>query len=123
LPLNNSTRGLVTAEDLRKLPETSLLLNPARGPIIDEAGLLQALNEGWIAGAALDTHYHYPMPPEHPLWKMPNVIMTPHISGSTMGTHFPERVWDLFAQNVERVMRGDVPLNELAADALIPVRP
>lgn len=123
LPLNDRTRGLVTAEDLRALPKTALLLNPARGPIIQEAALLQALKEGWIAGAALDTHYHYPMPPDHPLWKMSNVIMTPHISGSTKGPRFPERVWDLFVQNVERVMRGDAPLNELAANALIPVRP
>ncbi|MDP1591253.1 MAG: D-2-hydroxyacid dehydrogenase [Prosthecobacter sp.] len=120
LPLNDSTRGLVTAEDLRKLPERALLLNPARGPIIQEEALLQALNEDWIAGAALDTHYHYPMPPDHPLWRMPNVIMTPHISGSTKSTCFPERVWDLFVQNVERMLRGDAPLNELPAEALTP---
>lgn len=118
LPLNDSTRGLVTAEDLCALPKTALLLNPARGPIIQEEALLQALNEGWIAGAALDTHYQYPMPQEHPLWKMPNVIMTPHISGSTLGPRFPERVWDLFVQNVERVSRGEVPLNEIGAHAL-----
>jgi phosphoglycerate dehydrogenase-like enzyme len=120
LPLNDSTRGLVKAADLCLLPKTAFLLNPARGPIIQEEALLQALNESWIAGAALDTHYHYPMPPEHPLWKMPNVIMTPHISGSTKSTRFPERVWDLFVQNVERVMCGDAPLNELAVDALTP---
>ena len=120
LPLNDSTRGLVTAEDLRALPKSALLLNPARGPIIQEAALLQALNESWIAGAALDTHYHYPMPPEHPLWAMSNVIMTPHISGSTKSTRFPERVWDLFVQNVDRMLRGEAPLNELAADALVP---
>lgn len=118
LPLNDSTRGLVTAADLCLLPKTAFLLNPARGPIIQEEALLQALNEGWIAGAALDTHYHYPMPPEHPLWKMPNVIMTPHISGSTKSTRFPERVWDLFVQNVERVLRGDGPLNEIESNAL-----
>jgi phosphoglycerate dehydrogenase-like enzyme len=46
--------------------------------------------------------------------------MTPHISGSTKSTRFPERVWDLFVQNVERVLRGDAPLNELATDALTP---
>lgn len=118
LPLNASTRGLVTAEDLRAMPKTALLLNPARGPIIQEGALLRALNEGWIAGAALDTHYHYPMPPEHPLWAMANVIMTPHISGSTKSTRFPERVWDLFVQNVERVLRGDAPLNEIESNAL-----
>lgn len=123
LPLNAGTRGLVTAEDLRALPESAFVLNPSRGPIIQEVALLQALKEGWIAGAALDTHYHYPMPPDHPLWAMENVIMTPHISGSTLGPRFPERVWDLFVNNVERVLRGEAPLNELAAEALKPLRP
>lgn len=120
LPLNAGTRGLVTAEDLRALPASAFVLNPSRGPIIQEAALLQALREGWVAGAALDTHYHYPMPSDHPLWAIDNVIMTPHISGSTLGPRFPERVWDLFVSNVERVLRGEAPLNELAAEALTP---
>ena len=119
LPLSAETRGMVTAADLRALPSTAFVLNPARGPLIQEAALLQALREGWIAGAALDTHYHYPMPPEHPLWSLPNVFMTPHISGSTKGTRFPERIWDLFVQNVARYQAGTPLLNELAPTALI----
>jgi phosphoglycerate dehydrogenase-like enzyme len=118
LPLNNDTRGIVCAEDLHALPSTAMLLNPARGPLIEEKTLLQALQEGWIAGAALDTHYHYPMPPEHPLWSMENVIMTPHISGSTMSTRFPERVWDLFVQNVTRYEAGEALLNQLPPEGL-----
>lgn len=111
LPLNENTRGIVTAEDLRSLPKTAMILNPARGPLIVEDDLIPALKEGWIAGAALDTHYHYPMPADHPLWYMPNVIMTPHISGSTKSTHFVERVWDLFVKNVIRYKTGKPLLN------------
>ncbi|MCA9417779.1 MAG: D-2-hydroxyacid dehydrogenase [Candidatus Omnitrophica bacterium] len=120
LPLNDRTRGMVTAEDLKTLRPSAYVLNPARGPLIREEALLQALREGWIAGAALDTHYHYPMPPDHPLWSFPNVIMTPHISGSTKSNSFPERVWDLFVQNVSRYLVEEPLLNLLDPIALSP---
>src|SRR5213075_2734007 len=84
LPLTKATEGLIWERELRALPRTAFVLNPARGPIIQQEALLRALREKWIAGAALDTHYQYPMPPEHPLWKFPNVIFTPHISGSSL---------------------------------------
>jgi phosphoglycerate dehydrogenase-like enzyme len=113
MPLTDQTRGLVGADDLKQLPRRAFVLNPARGPIIQEQALLQALREGWIAGAALDTHYYYPMPVDHPLWKFPNVIMTPHISGSTAMSEFPQRVWDIFVINVERWIAGRPLLNEL----------
>jgi len=70
------------------------VLNPARGPIIQEHVLVKALQEGWIAGAALDTHYHYPMPADHPLWQFPNVVLhaayfriliEPTLSGAYLG--------------------------------------
>jgi phosphoglycerate dehydrogenase-like enzyme len=119
LPLNGQTRGIVTDEDLRALPPSAFVLNPARGPLIQETALLTALREGWIAGAALDTHYQYPMPSDHPLWTLPNVLMTPHISGSTKSTRFSERVWDLFVQNVIRYKAGEPLLNQLDPAALI----
>ncbi len=118
LPLNPQTRGIVTAEDLRALPSTAHVLNPARGPLIEEKALLDALREGSIAGAALDTHYKYPLPAEHPLWSLPNVILTPHISGSTKSTRFPERIWDLFVKNVKRYLDGQTLLNQIDAAAL-----
>ncbi len=118
LPLKEKTRGMVKAEDLQALPGSAMLLNPARGPIIRENDLIQALKEGWIAGAALDAHYYYPMPKDHPSWFMPNVIMTPHIAGSMRSTHFPERIWDLFVQNVERYKAGKTLLNQLENEAL-----
>ncbi|HRE08100.1 MAG TPA: D-2-hydroxyacid dehydrogenase [Opitutaceae bacterium] len=113
LPLTKATDGLIGERELRALRPTAYVLNPARGPIIRQEALLQALREKWIAGAALDTHYHYPMPPDHPLWKFPNVIFTPHISGSSLSPRFKERLWDIFSINVGRIERGEPLLNEL----------
>jgi phosphoglycerate dehydrogenase-like enzyme len=114
VPLNSATRGMVGELELKALPAKAFLLNPARGPLVQEQALLRALEEGWIAGAALDTHFQYPMPPEHPLWRFPNVLMTPHISGSSRSPFFLPRVWDLFGQNVDRFLRGEPLLNEIA---------
>jgi len=119
MPLTSATDGLIGERELRALPRTAFLLNPARGPIVKEAALLRALDEGWIAGAALDTHYKYPLPPEHPLWRRPNVILTPHISGSIRSPHFEERLWHLFAQNIDRFANGQELLNELTPAELV----
>lgn len=113
MPLTPATTGIVGERDLQMLKPTAYVLNPARGPLIQESALLAALREGRIAGAALDTHYHYPMPPAHPLWRLPNVIMTPHISGSSGSPFFLMRIWDIFVQNVERLQRNQPLLNEL----------
>jgi phosphoglycerate dehydrogenase-like enzyme len=113
LPLTKVTQGLIGERELQALPRTAFVLNPARGPIIREEALLRALREKWIAGAALDTHYHYPMPPEHPLWRMPNVIFTPHISGSSLSPNFKRRLWEIFTLNLERYTQGQPLLNEL----------
>ena len=118
LPLTKATEGMIGERELQALPRHAWLLNPARGPIIQQEALLKALREKWIAGAALDTHYHYPMPPEHPLWKFPNVIFTPHISGSSLSPRFKERLWEIFSINVDRYSRGEPLLNELTAAQL-----
>jgi phosphoglycerate dehydrogenase-like enzyme len=117
-PLTKTTEGMISERELRAVPRTAFVLNPARGPLIREAALLQALREGWIAGAALDTHYYYPMSADHPLWRFPNVIMTPHISGSSLSPHTLDRSWDVFIQNVERYTSDDTLLNELTATQL-----
>ncbi|MFT4692242.1 MAG: phosphoglycerate dehydrogenase-like enzyme [Limisphaerales bacterium] len=119
MPLTAATEGVVSEPELRALRPTAYILNPARGPLIQEQALLQALREGLIAGAALDTHYHYPMPPDHPLWRMPNVIMTPHISGSSGSPTFLERVWDILVQNVGRLQNDEPLLNELTPQQLL----
>ncbi len=113
MPLTKTTEGLIGERELKALPPRAFILNPARGAIIQEAALLQALREKWIAGAAIDTHYKYPMPPEHPLWAFPNVIFTPHISGSSLSPYFKQRLWDIFVNNAQRFVRGEPLLNEL----------
>lgn len=118
LPITPRTQGIVGERELAALKPHAYVLNPARGPLIREEALLAALREQRIAGAALDTHYHYPMPPDHPLWRFPNVIMTPHISGSSLSPFFLTRVWDVFVGNVERHLQGEPLLNELSAAQL-----
>lgn len=118
IPQTPATEGIVGEDELKQLKPSAYLLNPARGPLIKESALLKALNDGWIAGAAIDTHYQYPLPSEHPLWQMKNVILTPHISGSSASPHFLERVWDIFSQNVSRLLEGKALLNELTEDQL-----
>lgn len=112
LPHTKETEGMIGEAELRCL-KGAFVLNPARGALIQEGALLSALSEGWIAGAALDTHYHYPMPKEHPLWALPNVIMTPHISGSSANPRFLDRVWEIFSQNLRNFINGDQLMNRL----------
>jgi phosphoglycerate dehydrogenase-like enzyme len=113
LPHTQQSSGMIGEEQLQALPPTAFVLNPARGPIIQEQALLKALRGGWIAGAALDTHFAYPLPADHPLWRFPNVILTPHISGADKSRHFPGRVAELFVENVSRFLDGRPLLNEL----------
>jgi phosphoglycerate dehydrogenase-like enzyme len=118
MPLTSHTEGIVGWEELCSLPETAFVLNPARGPLIQEQALLQALREGRIAGAAIDTHYHYPLPPEHPLWSFPNVMLTPHIAGSSLNPMYHHYLWDIFLKNIDRYENGDKLLNELSSEQL-----
>jgi phosphoglycerate dehydrogenase-like enzyme len=118
IPQTATTEGLVGETELKMLRPEAFLINPARGVVIQEQALLKALRENWIAGAALDTHYYYPMPADHPLWSMQNVVMTPHISGSSASPKFLERVWDIFIQNVKNLQQGQHLLNELTTEQL-----
>jgi phosphoglycerate dehydrogenase-like enzyme len=113
LPHTKQSDGMVGEGELRALPPTAFVLNPARGPIIREQSLLRALGEGWIAGAALDAHFVYPLPPDHALWRLPNVILTPHISGSDRSKDFPDRMADLLARNIIRCVESRPLLNEI----------
>ncbi len=113
MPQTPFTTGIIGESELRAMKSNAFLLNPARGPLVQEQALLQALREGWIAGAALDTHYYYPMPPEHPLWDFPNVILTPHISGSDRGPHYLQRIWEIALRNIQSFERGEPLWNEL----------
>lgn len=118
IPQTPANTGLIGERELDTLKPTALLLNPARGPLVEEQALLRALRENRLAGAALDTHYYYPLPPEHPLWSFPNVIITPHISGSDRGPHFLERIWEIALYNIEAYLQGKPLWNELTKEEL-----
>jgi len=118
MPLTPESRGIIGRREFEAMKKTAFLLNPSRGPLVDEQALLEALRTGRIAGAALDTHHHYPMPADHPFFRFPNVIMTPHISGSDRGPHFLDRFIGLATHNIEAFLAGRPIYNELTADEL-----
>lgn len=102
LPLTPETRGLVGATELAAMRPTAWLVNVARGPIVDEDALVAALHERRIAGAVLDVFRTEPLPPGHPLWGLPNVVVTPHISGPST----PEEIAPIFDENLARFLAG-----------------
>jgi len=104
LPLTAQTRGVIGAAELRAMRSSASLINVGRGESIDETALVQALRCGAIAGAALDVFSQEPLPPDHPLWALPNVVLTPHISGYTR--HYFRGVLEIFADNLERFASG-----------------
>ena len=84
VPLLPSTKHLVNEEKLRLMKKTAILINTARGGVVDTEALVKALKEGWIAGAGLDVFEEEPLPPDHPLTKLENVVLTPHIGANTV---------------------------------------
>jgi len=87
------------------MKDTAVLVNIARGPVTVEADLVRALQEGWIAGAALDVFDKEPLPEDSPLWDMENVIVSPHISGGT--EIYNRRAVEIFAENLRRYLSGE----------------
>jgi phosphoglycerate dehydrogenase-like enzyme len=104
MPLTPETRGMIRERELRAMKPTAVLVNIARGPVTVEADLIRALQEGWIAGAALDVFDQEPLPAESPFWDMENVIVTPHISGGT--EIYNERATGIFVGNLRRYLAG-----------------
>ncbi|BAZ88088.1 D-2-hydroxyacid dehydrogenase [Dolichospermum compactum] len=103
-PLTPETKGMIDVDTLRLFRPDAYLINIARGAIVDESALTQALQAGWIAGAALDTVFIEPLPPESPLWTLPNVFITPHCSGNS--PRVKERTLALFLENFTRYHQG-----------------
>lgn len=108
VPLTTHTRHLIDAESLSLMKPTAVLVNTARGGLVDEAALAAALREGRILGAGLDVLSQEPPPADHPLLELSNVVLTPHTAGPTWQS-FPRRFANCFA-NIERVQRGERPL-------------
>jgi len=108
-PFIAETDGLIGGERLAMLKPGAIVINVARGQIIDETALIAALEKGHLGGAVLDVFRHEPLDPASVLWSMPNVIISPHVSG-VRPDHWDE-VIDLFAENLRRFQRGDPLLN------------
>jgi phosphoglycerate dehydrogenase-like enzyme len=111
-PLTERTRGLVDAAALARLPPGAHLVNVARGEVVVERALVEALARGTLAGAHLDTFEHEPLPADSPLWDLPNVIVSPHSAGQSDGNE--ARVAGIFLDNLARWCRGE-PLRHLVA--------
>lgn len=114
LPLTPQTRGLIDAEALARMKPTAYLYNIGRGAVIDEPALIRCLQEGRIAGAALDVFVEEPLPPHSPLWTLPNVLITPHVGAN--GPRDWEDAASLFARNLERYRSGQPLLNVVDLD-------
>ncbi len=104
IPLTKATRHLIDRRALGLMKPTAVLINVARGPIVDEAALIEALQAGRIKGAGLDVFEREPLDPEYPLLRMENVIATQHVAGTTTGTS--RRRAQACAENVARIAQG-----------------
>ena len=109
LPLTAATTGLIGEGEFRTMKPTALFINIGRGPIVQEAALVRALREGWIAGAGLDVFEREPLPADSPLYDLENVIITPHVSGAS--PRYMDRAVPLFCENLRRYLHGDPLLN------------
>jgi phosphoglycerate dehydrogenase-like enzyme len=114
LPLTEETTGFLGELELRAMKPSAYVYNVGRGQSIDRAALLQALDQGWIAGAGLDVTDPEPLPADDPLWAYSNVILTQHTSGASR--HQDRRVTDIFADNLRRYLKGEPLTNVVDFD-------
>ena len=108
-PLTPQTHHIVNRERLALMMPTAVLINTSRGPVVDEEALIEALQGGRIAGAGLDVFEQEPVAPNNPLLKMDNVVVTPHVAGTTWNTWF--RRASFAYENMQRVWNGEAPLS------------
>ena len=104
-PLTDATRNIIGREALAAMKPSAFLINVARGGIVDESALVEALKEGQIAGAALDVFAIEPLPSEHPLWCMDNVLITPHTGG--FNDAYPRLALPTLIENMKRFLAGE----------------
>lgn len=108
VPDTPATRNLMNAARLDLLPAKAVFVNLGRGSLVDESALVDALQQGWIAGAVLDVTIDEPLPRNHPFWSCPNIILTQHSGGGTADEL--DRKIDVFAENFARYRRGEALL-------------
>ncbi|WP_457752396.1 hydroxyacid dehydrogenase [Thermococcus sp.] len=104
VPLIDATYHLINEERLKIMKPTAILINAARGAVVDTNALVKALREGWIAGAGLDVFEEEPLPKEHPLTKLDNVVLTPHIGASTVEAQM--RAGVQVAEQIVEILKG-----------------
>lgn len=110
----HETKGLIGATELARMKPDAVLVNVSRGRLVDERALVAALERGAIGGAALDVFEQEPLEPQSPMWRLPNVIVTPHSSG--FRADYWDAVTDLFSENLQRFERGAPLLNVVDLD-------
>lgn len=113
--LTDETRNLIDADAIGRMKETAILINAARGTIVDEAALVKALNEGRLAGAAIDTFEEEPTDTEHPLRKMDNVVLSPHVAGQAQEVLRNSSLAG--ADSIMRELKGERPENIVNPEA------
>ena len=111
LPKSAGTLNLIGSRELETMKPTAYLIDISRGGIVNHTALIAALKEHKIAGAALDVFPEEPLPPDSLLWKLPNVLITPHISGIT--SRYDERAMEMFAANLQRYLSGQPLFNRI----------
>jgi phosphoglycerate dehydrogenase-like enzyme len=111
-PLNDHTRGMIDAEALSAMQPHAILVNVARGPVIDREALQDALARGHLGGVGLDVYWQEPWDPEDPLYHHPRVVTLPHIAGST--TRSFDAIAGIVVENLARLKRGDALLHRIA---------
>ncbi|WP_439397577.1 NAD(P)-dependent oxidoreductase [Bradyrhizobium sp. PMVTL-01] len=109
VPATPETVGVIGSAEIACMRCEAFLINIARGNVVVETELIRALRANAIAGAMLDVFEREPLPKESPLWDMPNVIVTPHVSG--VPTNYTERVFPIIADNIERFLTGQALKN------------
>jgi phosphoglycerate dehydrogenase-like enzyme len=107
VPLNRHTRGMINDRAFDLMKPTAVLINACRGPVVDEAALIRALQAQKIASAGLDVLEQEPTPADNPLLEMDNVLITPHLAGFAQEAYEKSRIFAV--QNAARVGRGDEP--------------
>lgn len=111
VPLTDATRGMIGRAELAAMRSDAVLINVARGDVVDETALIEALREERIRGATLDVTAQEPLPPDSPLWTLPNCVLTPHDAGYSPRSN--ERLAALFLENLRRYRAGEPLRNEV----------
>ncbi|MEK3837680.1 hydroxyacid dehydrogenase [Paenibacillus sp. FSL R7-0128] len=113
VPLTEQTKHLMNQEVFKKMKDTAIFINTARGGIVNERDLLDALKNGDISGACLDVYESEPLPIDSELRTLDNVILTPHTAGMPDGRKFHQKRYDFFIKNIKRVQNGEEPESNL----------